>query len=85
MSFEFDLGLVRTSKLPQILNCSRATVYNWISEGLLPKPIKIGEGFSALPSTEVNFYIDHLASCGTDDDIRSLVNTIHERRRKNAA
>ncbi len=85
MSFEFNAGLVRTSKLPKILNCSRATIYNWIADGLLPRPIKIGEGFSALPSSEVNFYIGHLGSCNTDDDIRKLVTMIHERRTENAA
>lgn len=85
MSFEFDLGLVRTSKLPQILNCSRATIYNWIADGLLPRPIKIGEGFSALPAAEVEFYIKNLSSCTSDDDIRSLVSTIHHRRINHAA
>lgn len=85
MSFESNFGLVRTSKLPSLLNCSRATVYNWIADGLLPRPLKIGEGFSALPASEITFYIDHLSGCCTDDDIRSLVNTIHERRNKNAA
>ncbi|SMF38299.1 hypothetical protein SAMN02745866_02434 [Alteromonadaceae bacterium Bs31] len=38
MSLESNLGLVRTSKLPSLLNCSRATVYNWITDDLLPRP-----------------------------------------------
>lgn len=80
MSEQFDYGLVRTSKLHCHLGVSRATVYNWINSGLIPKPICIGTGFSGLPTHELKAYVLRLGACTSDNDIKIMVAEIHRQR-----
>lgn len=80
MSEQFDFGLVRTSKLHNYLGVSRATVYNWIADDLLPRPIKIGEGFSALPTHELKIYLLSIGACENEQEIKGMVAEIHRHR-----
>lgn len=52
---------------------SRSTIYNRITEGLFPKPVKIGTRASAWPDYEINAINAALISGKSEDEIRELV------------
>jgi predicted DNA-binding transcriptional regulator AlpA len=66
-------GLVRVSQLlafgsrkghTPILPISRATLYNWIREGKMPAPIRIG-AMVAWPAPQLRAWLEDLTAQGT--------------------
>lgn len=44
-----EIGYVRPKQVSHIMGVSRATLYNWIKEGKLPKPHRLGARMVAWP------------------------------------
>lgn len=60
--------------------CSRSTLYQRISQGLWPKPVRIGARSVAWPASEVAS-VNTARLAGTNDaGIRELVNKLHASR-----
>lgn len=71
-------------RLPAVINTtglSRSGVYAYIASGLLPKPVKIGERSTAWPSDELDSIVRARIAGKSDDEIRQLVEQLHEQRR----
>ncbi|MCC6922436.1 MAG: AlpA family transcriptional regulator [Nitrosomonas sp.] len=52
---------------------SRSTIYNRITEGLFPKPVKIGIRAAAWPDYEVDAINAARIASKSEDEIRTLV------------
>jgi prophage regulatory protein len=59
---------------------SRAGVYAYVSKGLLPKAVKIGERASAWPESEIAAVNAARIAGKSDDDIRRLVADLESQR-----
>lgn len=70
-------------RLPSVINAtglSRSGVYAYIADGLLPKPVKIGERATAWPSDELDSIVRARIAGKSEDEIRQLVATLHDQR-----
>ncbi len=61
---------------------SRSTIYNRITEGLFPKPVKIGLRAVAWPDNEVDAINAARIAGKTDGEIRELVKKLIASRKK---
>ena len=59
---------------------SHTSVYTRIKDGLFTQPVKTGARCSAWPKHEIEVIKAARVAGKTDDEIRSLVNTLHEQR-----
>jgi prophage regulatory protein len=59
---------------------SDGAVYSHITDGLLPKPVKVGPRASSWPVEEIQLMLTARAGGASDEEIRLLVAGIHERR-----
>jgi prophage regulatory protein len=66
-------ALLSTPDLGTVARASRATIYAWISAGLMTAPIKLGAKSSAWPASEVNTILAARIRGASDDEIRALV------------
>jgi prophage regulatory protein len=64
------------------LGYSRSTVYLRVSQGLLPRPVKIGPRASAWPAHEIDTINTALIAGKTDQEIRLLVANIEAARKE---
>jgi prophage regulatory protein len=72
-------------RLPEVLartGYSRSSLYRRISAGLFPHPVKPSERISAWPLEEVDLILGYIVSGATDDKLRTVVNMIHENRKR---
>ncbi|MFC4296187.1 helix-turn-helix transcriptional regulator [Novosphingobium tardum] len=70
-------------RLPNVMGAtglSRAGVYSYVSKGLLPKAVKIGERASAWPESEIAAINAARIAGKSDDDIRRLVADLESQR-----
>jgi prophage regulatory protein len=65
--------LLRMKDLKIVLGCCRATVYGQIKQGLLPKPIKLGERMVVWSRDEINKIIAARLAGYDGDIIKALV------------
>jgi len=59
---------------------SNTTIYNAVRDGLFTKPVKIGPRASAWPDYEVKAIVRARIAGQSDDEIRELVNRLHQKR-----
>lgn len=74
------LRLERPSKGFARLGLGRSTGYKQIQDGLLPKPVAIGERARALVEHEIDMVIRARIAGQSDDEIRQLVRRIEAER-----
>lgn len=60
---------------------SDSGIYNAVARGLITKPVKISLRASGWPDDEIDAIIEARIAGASNDDIRALVATLHERRR----
>lgn len=76
-------------RLPQVKaetgHKSSASIYGAIREGLFTKPVPIGERAVGWPSNEVTAINAARIAGRSKDDIRALVNKLHQQRQEVAA
>lgn len=72
---------LRLPALKQAFSYSSTTsIYEAISNGLLPKPIKLGQRTSAWPADEVELVLTARAGGASEIQLRQLVDRIHSKR-----
>lgn len=59
---------------------SRASFYNRIREGLMPRPVKVGERLSAWPDHEIEAVNAATIAGKSRDEIKALVATLERQR-----
>jgi len=59
---------------------SRATFYSRIREGLMPRPVKVGERLSAWPDHEIEAINAATIAGKSRDEIRALVTDLERQR-----
>lgn len=64
---------------------SRSAWYRWISEGLAPRPVRIGPNTVAWPSSEIDALIRARTAGADDAAVRALVARLHAERSASAA
>ena len=75
------MRLLRVPELKQLFGYrSTTTVYNSLSEGLLTKPIRIGQRAVAWPENEIEIIIGARIAGKNDEQIKQLVSDLTERR-----
>lgn len=67
------MALIRLPEVIRESGLSRSSIYNYIDEGLFPKPIKIGERAVAWISSEVAAINEARIAAKSDEELRSLV------------
>jgi prophage regulatory protein len=65
--------LLRIGHIQQRLGIGRTLTYEWVSEGLLPPPVRIGERLTAWPEHEIDAVITARTAGASEDEIRKLV------------
>lgn len=79
MDREFsDLRLLTVLDVAKRLNVSRATIYNFIEGGLLPKPMKLGRN-SRFSHIDINSIIQKKVCGESDEQIKAFVKTLEAR------
>ncbi len=64
---------------------SNTSIYNRIRDGLWTKPVAIGQRAKAWPDYEVKAIVRARIAGQTDEEVRELVNRLHEKRTANIA
>ena len=64
---------------------SNTSIYNAIRAGLFTKPVAISQRAKAWPDYEVKAIVRARIAGQTDDEVRELVNRLHEKRTANMA
>jgi prophage regulatory protein len=76
---------MKSLRLPAVKSAfgysSDGAVYLNIDAGLLPKPVKVGPRASAWPEVEIGQILTARAGGASDDQIRALVNKLHDARK----
>jgi prophage regulatory protein len=74
-------SLLRLPNVMGVTGLSRAGVYSYVSKGLLPKAVKIGERASAWPESEIAAVNAARIAGKSDAEIRQLVSDLERERR----
>lgn len=61
-----NIGFMRLEEVLKIFAISRTTLYRWIEQGRLPKPIQIGQRMTRWDRREIAERARHLAEHGYD-------------------
>ncbi len=69
--------LLRVRDLMQIFQCSRSTIYNWISNDLMVSPMKIS-GSVFFPTSQVEGLLEAISSGADDSQLKYLVQSYAE-------
>ena len=72
--------MLRRPQVEAANGCSRSTLYLWISQGVWPKPVRLGPRAVGWPSGEVFAVLAARVAGRTDDEIRLLVAKLHAAR-----
>lgn len=64
---------------------SHASIYTAVNEGLFTQPVQIGQRAVGWPSTEVLAICTARVAGATTDQLRTLVNQLHEKRKADFA
>jgi len=49
--------------IPPVIPVSRTTFWNWVKDGKLPQPVKLGPGITAWRVEDIREYIQSAAQC----------------------
>jgi prophage regulatory protein len=74
------IKLRRRPFLLQTFGISKSTLQNRINEGLVPPPIPIGDRAVAWPSNEVESIVNAQIAKKSNDEIKTLVKVLIEKR-----
>lgn len=75
------INIQRISAIQKQLGISRSTCYNFISKGLLPKPIKVGPRAVGWPSSEIETILIARIAGKSDEEIMQIVSQIECKRK----
>ncbi len=81
MSSLTELQLLRKKDVISLFGISHSTHYSLINKGLMVPPIQLGSRSSAYPKYEINKIITARISGKSDDEIKSLVAELIEKRK----
>jgi prophage regulatory protein len=62
---------IRAQELATVLAVHRSTLWRWVRDGHLPRPVQLGPNTVAWDSTQIDAW---LASCAGEDDGGSVCN-----------
>ena len=65
--------LLRMPRIKNAFGCCRATIYNWIKDGLFTPPVRVGKRISGWPEKEVNAIVAARILGKSDDVVRAIV------------
>jgi prophage regulatory protein len=81
-----DNHSIRLQRLPEVQaavgGLSRANIYARVARGLLPRPVKIGKAIS-WPANEIASIVAAHVAGKSEEDIASLVQSLHQNRTGN--
>lgn len=76
-------------RMPQVKDVtglkSHATIYTAVNEGLFTRPVPIGQRAVGWPDTEVQAICTARVAGATSDQLKALVNQLHEKRKADFA
>jgi len=72
------MQMISIKQLGDILGVSRATIYRWINDGLIPAPIQLGPRRVAFPRQSVEQFISSRADLSEVEVSASLANAAPE-------
>ena len=78
------LALLRQPDVSKKFGAARPTIYEWMAEGLFPRPLKLGAKFAAWPDHVCNAVLDARIQGNSIEVIKTLVSVLTEAR-KNCA
>ncbi len=78
------LALLRQPDVSKKFGAARPTIYEWMAEGLFPRPLKLGAKFAAWPEHECNAILAARIQGTSQDEIKTLVSELTDAR-KNCA
>lgn len=85
MALELEAAMILRRKQVEAAGCgTRSTIYLRISQGLFPKPVKLGARAVGWPAREVVAINEARIAGQSDDDIRALVQRLEAGRFKGA-
>lgn len=76
------LALLRQPDVSKKFGAARPTIYEWMAEGLFPRPLKLGPKFAAWPEHECNAILAARIQGKSKDEIRALVVELTEARQR---
>lgn len=79
------ITLLPLKKATAATRLSRASFYNRIRDGRMPKPVKVGERLSAWPEHEIDRINAATIAGASADEIRRLVGELEQQRIASAA
>lgn len=86
MQIREDINNACTSKTARRFSkkfgAARPTIYEWMAEGLFPRPLKLGPKFAAWPEHECNAILAARIQGKSKDEIRALVVELTEARQR---
>lgn len=53
--------IIRRAELLTIIGVSRSTLYQWMADGIFPRPIKLGRRAVGWPSSALNLWLNSRA------------------------
>ena len=71
--FEFEENLIRPVQVQELLHCSKTVLYDWVDEGLLTPPFKIGKRATAWPTDELKRILAARIAGASELEIKVLV------------
>ena len=80
MMFNSDSKLLRIKSVVQLTGNSRPTIYLRQTQGLWPKPVRLGPRMVAWPASEVQAINEARIIGKSDDQIRALVKELEKKR-----
>lgn len=77
-----ELRHVRLHELTKLLGIGRSSIYQMVSDGLFPPPVKMSRRCSSWPLVEIQTVVRARAALKDDEEIRALVKEIVQTRLK---
>jgi len=74
-------NMLRVRDVKSRTGYARSTIYAYIKTGLFPRPVKMGARLSAWPANEINTLTAARTAGKSTDEIKALVNQLHEQRK----
>ena len=79
------MAILRIPRILQETGKTRTRFYADVAAGLLPRPVNVGPRSVGLPDEEVQAIVKARIAGWTDDQVRSLVQRLHDQRQVRAA
>jgi prophage regulatory protein len=76
------LTILRRKQVEALTGLSRTTIYDRAHAGLMPKPVSLGGHAVGWPSDEVHSVIGAMIAGKSKDEIRTLVKSLEEARKR---